>query len=162
MKTIIEMVATVVVLLGWCAWRIQAQGLSWATARRWSFYIPISLLAIGVFLGFFFYAAHIGISDELTAKWVNVFMTALFVFGFAIKKFWQYRRRWTFWAELSVLVVAHFIFLQRLNWQKESYFWLAIVIGIPEMFITFILLALMFKPERLPSQGSSKHDRVVE
>ena len=101
---------------------------------------------IGAFGGFFVYAEYRGISDELSVKWRNVFLTALFVFGYAIEKFWKCRQKWSFWAELSVLVVAHFVILQRLQWQKANYFWLIIVVGLPEMFVVFFLLGLMFVP----------------
>jgi len=137
-------------LLGFCVWRIRRQGFSWATAKRWLLYIPLALVMIVVFGGALFYAMNKGMDDGLIVKWMNMLCTAAFVFGFAIKEFWRYRKRWTFWAELGVLVVAHFAALQRLHWEKASYFWLMLVVGIPEMVSVFFLLGLMFQPSESP------------
>jgi hypothetical protein len=144
MNVLIGILVLFLALLGFCAWRIRAQGLSWATAKRWLVYIPTALLLIGAFVGFYVYADYRGIPDLLAVKWMNIVTTALFVFGFTLKKFWQHHKRWTFWAELCVLLSAHFIILERLQWQKGSYFWLLLVIGIPEMAVVFFLLSLMF------------------
>jgi hypothetical protein len=122
------------------------RGLSWATARRWLLYIAVALFLIGLLLGFFFYMKYRGISDELVVKWMNISLTASLVFGYSAKKFWQYRRRWTFWAELGVLVVAHFALLGRLEWQQAKYFSLPILIGFPEAIVVYFLLGLMFEP----------------
>ena len=62
-------------------------------------------------------------------------LVQLIVFGYAVKEFWQFRERWTFWGELGVLIVAHFTILQRLHWEQASYFWLMVVVGIPEMIV---------------------------
>jgi len=79
------------------------------TTKDWLLYFLIAPLMIAAFLGSFFYADSKGIEEEVTVKWMNIFITAVFVFGYAAKKFWQYHRRWTFWVELGLLVVAHFI-----------------------------------------------------
>jgi hypothetical protein len=120
---------------------------SQTTTKDWLLYLLIAPLMIAAFLGFFFYADSKGIDEELSVKWTNIILTAAFVFGYAVKKFWQYRQRWTFWTEIGVLIVAHFGTLQRLHWQKASYFWLILVIGIPEMVLVFFLVALIFKPD---------------
>jgi len=96
-------------------------------------------------MGFFFYADHLGVSDDITVKWFNAVVTAIFVCGLTVKKFWQYRRAWKLWTGLSGLVVAHFIFVQTLGWQKPNYFWMLVVIGLPEMFIAAILLTVLLK-----------------
>jgi len=150
MNALVWLMLFVLGLLGFCAWRIWAQGLTWATAKRWLLYIPLALLIIGIFMGFFFYADYKRVSDELTVKRMTIFLTAAFVFGYSIKEFWQCRQRWTFWAELSAFFAAHFLILQRLHWEKDSYFWLPVVIGIPEMFVVFSVLGLTlrFRPTR--------------
>jgi hypothetical protein len=137
-------------LIGFCAWRIRAQGLTWATAKRWSFYVPLALLIIGAFVGFFLYADYERISDELTVKRMNIVLTAAFVFGYSLKEFWPCRQWLAFWAELSAFIAAHFLILQRLHWEKDSYFWLPLVIGIPELFVVFyvLILTLRFRPTR--------------
>ena len=109
-------------------------------------YIFTALLIIGAFGACFFYAVSKGIDDELFVKWMNIILTAAFVFGYAVKDFWRFRKRWAFWLELGLLVVVHFMVLQRLHWEKASYFWLMVVIGIPEMFVVFFLIGLMFNP----------------
>jgi len=120
------------------------------TTKDWLLYFLIAPLMIAAFLGSFFYADSKGIDEEVTVKWMNIFITAVFVFGYAAKKFWQYHRRWTFWVELGLLVVAHFIALQKLHWQKASYFWLMVVVGLPEMAAVFFLMSLMFGPTTIP------------
>ncbi len=88
---------------------------------------------------------------------MNIFATALFVFGCTVKRYWQHRKRWTLWAEVCVLLFAHFAILQRLQWQKASYFWLLLVVGIPEMFVVFLLLDLMFDSKAgAPSESLPK------
>src|SRR5258708_14022022 len=103
------------------------------TPKDWLLYFLIAPLMIAAFLGSFFYADSKGIDEEVTVKWMNIFITAVFVFGYPAKKFWQYHRRWTFWVELSLLVVAHFIALQKLRWQKASYFLLLGVVSLPQL-----------------------------
>jgi hypothetical protein len=123
---------------------------SQTSTKDWLLYFLIAPLMIAAFLGLFFYAESKGIAEEVSVKWMNIFVTAAFVFGYTVKKFWQYRRRWTFWAELGVLVAAHFVVLQRPHWQKASYFWMAIVVGLPEMFAVFFLMGLMFQSKPVP------------
>jgi hypothetical protein len=106
---------------------------------------------ISVFGACFFYAMSKGMGDELFVKWMNILLTAAFVFGYAVREFWQFRKRWAFWGELGVLIVAHFTILQRLHWEQASYFWLMVVVGIPEMIVVFFLLGMVFKPNASPS-----------
>ncbi len=120
---------------------------AWTHMKEWLLYPLIATLVIAALAGFFFYAASKGIDDHTTVKWMNIILTAVFVFGFAVKDFWQFRKRPAFWVELGVLLVAHFVILQRLQWQQANYFWLMIVFGIPEMFAVFFLIKLMFNPK---------------
>jgi hypothetical protein len=90
---------------------------------------------IAALLGFFFYADSKGVNEADTVKWMNIFITAAFVFGYTV----------------------NFFVLQRLHWEKASYFWLILVIGIPEMATVFFLMGLMFQPKvNLPSEYSPK------
>ena len=107
--------------------------------------MPLALLIIGVLMVFFFYAEYKQVPDELAVKWMNIFLMAALIFGFAIKGFWQCRQRWAFWAELCALIAAHFLILQRLHWEEASYFWLSVVIGIPELFVVISLLSLTLR-----------------
>ncbi len=150
MDFLIGLLVFFIALLGFCVWRIRAQGLSLATAKRWLLNIFAALLVIGVFGACFFYAMSKGIGDELVVKWMNIILTAALVFGYAVKEFWRFRKKWAFWSELGVLLVAHFVVLQRLHWKMASYFWLMVVIGIPEMFVVFVLIGLMFDPKAGP------------
>ncbi len=120
---------------------------SQTSTKDWLLYFLIAPLMIAAFLGVFFYADSIGIHEEVSVKWMNISITAAFVFGYSAKEFWQYCRRWTFWVELGVLVVAHFALLGRLEWEKANYFWLPIVIGVPEAVVVYFLLGLMFEPD---------------
>jgi len=99
---------------------------------------------IATFAGSYFYAASKGIDEHTVVKWMSIILTAAVVFGFAVKNFWQFRKRRAFWVELGVLLAAHFVILQRLQWRTANYFWLMIVIGFPEMYVVFILIDHMF------------------
>jgi hypothetical protein len=155
MSALVWLMLFVLGLLGFCAWRIWAQGLTWATARRWLLYVPLALLIIGVFMGFFFYADYKRIPDVLAMKWMNILLTAAFVFGSVIKGFWHCRQMWAFWAELCALVAAHFLISQHLHWEKGGYFWLPVVIGIPEIFVVFFLLGLTLRVRPMRPEKSS-------
>ena len=138
------LVPTVLVLLG----RKLVTGRPVRTrGKDWLLYLLIAPLLITAFEGSYFYAASRGIDEYTIVKWMNIILTAVFVFGFAVKTFWRFRKRRAFWVELGVLLVAHFVILQRLQWQKANYFRMMIVIGIPEMFVVFFLLSLMFDPK---------------
>jgi len=119
-------------------------------ARGWLLSLLIAPLVISAFVGSYIYAASKGIDEHTIVKWMNIILTAAFVFGYAIKEFWRFRKRWTFWLELGLLVVVHFIVLQRLHWETASYFWLMLVIGIPELAAVFFLMFLMFDPNAGP------------
>jgi hypothetical protein len=123
----------------------------WVVFKRWLLYIPIALLLIAVMEGGFAYATHIGIEDILAVKLMSILLTALFVFGYAIKHFWKYHQRVFLWVELGVLLIAHFAILQRLNWREANYPWLIVVVGIPEMFVVFVLLSVALR-ENTPAK----------
>jgi hypothetical protein len=136
------LVPTVVVLLG----RKLVTGRPTGThGRDWLLSLLIAPLMIAAFAGFYFYAASQGIEEHTIVKWMNILLAAVFVFGYAVKKFWNFRRKWTFWAGLGVLIVGHFALLSRLRWERASYFWLIVVVGLPELILVFFLLGLMFK-----------------
>jgi hypothetical protein len=100
----------------------------------------------------FFYAYHKGVPDDLFVKWMNIILTAAVAFGAVIKAFWQCRQRAAFWAELCVLMAAHLLILQRLRWTTGGYFWLPIVVGLPEIFVVFILLSVTLRVTPTPPQ----------
>jgi hypothetical protein len=134
--------------------------------KEWLLYVLSAALMIIALADFYFYAENKGIAEYTAIKWLNIFITAVFVFGNAAKRFWRFRNRWTFWAELSVLVVAHFALLSRFRWEQGGYFWLMVVIGIPELAVVFFLLGLMFnsnggesKGEALSGQASSDNSK---
>src|SRR5580692_9397820 len=113
------LVPTVLVLLG----RKLVTGRPAGThARDWLLSLLIAPLMIATFAGSYFYAESKGIDEHTIVKWMNIVFTAALVFGSALKNFWRFRKRGTFWVELGVLLVAHFVILQRLQWQTESYF----------------------------------------
>jgi cytochrome bd-type quinol oxidase subunit 2 len=145
MNPVLWVLAILVGLLGLCFWRIRAHGISWATAKRWLLNVALALLVISVFMGLFFYANYKGAPEELFVKWMEIFLTAAIAFGTVIKAFWQCRQRPAFWAELCFFIAAHFLVLERLRWTTGGYFWLPIVIGLPEILVLFILLSLTLR-----------------
>jgi hypothetical protein len=145
MDPVVWILLILVGLLGFCLWRIWAQGANVATAKRWLLNVGLALLIIGVFMGSFIYANHKGLPDEPVVKLMNILFTAAVAFGTVIKAFWHCRYRTAFWAELAVLMAAHFVILQRLRWTTGGYFWLPIVVGLPEIFVLFILLSITLR-----------------
>jgi len=115
--------------------------------RDWLLSLLIAPLMIAAFAGSYLFAASKGIDEHTIIKWMNIFMAAVFVFGYAVKKFWDFRRKLKFWAGLGVLIIGHFALLSRVRWEQASYFWLVVVIGVPELAVVFFLLGLTFKPK---------------
>ena len=143
--TFLVLVPTVLVLLG----RKLVTGRPAGThGRDWLLSLLIAPLMIAAFAGYYFYAASKGINEHTIVKWMNILIAAVFVFGYAVKKFWDFRRKWTFWAGLGVLIAGHFALLSRLRWEQASYFWLVVVVGVPELALVFFLLGLTFKPKQ--------------
>jgi len=138
--TFIVLMATVVVLLG----RKLITGRPVGTSTLLYYLIaPLMIITLG---GFYFYAESKGVNEHTIVKLMNILVAAVFVFGFAVRRFWSLHKKWTFWMALSVLIVGHFALLSRLRWEQASYFWLVLVVGIPEMAFVFFLLGLMFDP----------------
>jgi hypothetical protein len=112
--------------------------------KEWLIYVGGAGLLILAFLGFFLYAKNKGVDDYTVVKWLNISITTAFVFGVAVKSFWPLRTKWTFWVSLCILVAGHFALLSRLHWQQAGYFWLSLVIGIPELALVIIVLGITF------------------
>jgi len=153
MNPAVWLLVILVGLLGFCLGRIWAQGVRWSTAKRWLLNVALALLTIGIFMGSFFYANYKGLPDELFVKWMSILLTAAIAFGTAIKAFWPCRHRAVFWPELCVLVTAHFVILQRLRWTAGGYFWLPIVVGLPEIFVVVMLLSMTLRTKPTPPRN---------
>ena len=129
---------------------------AWSKVGTFLSYPLLAIVVIAVGVGPYLYADSKGIEEYTVVKWMNIFITAVFVFGSSVRKFWSFRKRWTLWAELCVFLVGHFAFLSRLHWQKGGYFWLLIVVGIPEIALVFFLLGLRFHSDgKLMKQDSA-------
>ena len=116
--------------------------------RDWLLSLLIAPFMIAALAGLYFCAASRGIDEHTVIKWMNILFAAVFVFGNAVRKFWCVRNKWIFWAVLSVLSVGHFALLSRLRWEEANYFWLIVVVGLPELAFVFFLLSLVFKPKQ--------------
>ena len=148
---VISLLVLMVALLVYFIWRMVTGRSSRTSTKDWLLYLIIAPLMILAFLGIFSYAESKGIQKETTDKWMGIFITALIVFGLTVKAFWQYRRKRIFWAELSVLIFAHFVILQRLQWPAESFI---VFISVPEFAVLFVLFRLMFpRSSEPPSEG---------
>jgi hypothetical protein len=55
--------------------------------RDWLLSLLIAPLMIVAFAGSYFYAASRGIQEHIIVKWMNILLAAIFVFGYAVKKF---------------------------------------------------------------------------
>ena len=104
---------------------------------------------------YFFLRSERPIPDLAFLKWINIALTAVLVFGYAARKYWKFRARWALWAELFVLLVAHFAVLSRLPWGDGGYAWLIVVVGLPEMILVFVILDLLYKPD--PEISAESH-----
>ena len=144
-----------VAFLVYFIWRMVTGRSSQTSTKDWLLYFLIAPLMIGAYIGSYFYAQSKGFDEYTIVKWMNIIIAAAFVFGFAAKKFWHFRKRWTLWAELGVLIVAHFGLLSRLHWRQASYFWLIVVIGTPELALVLCLLGLMFDTNDADAKDSS-------
>lgn len=114
--------------------------------KEWLLYVLGAALLIITFVAFFLYGKHNGLDEYKTVKWMNILITAAIVFGYAAKRFWLWRRKWTFWAALCVLAIGHFALLPRLHWQQAGYFWLPVVVGLPELVLVVFVLEWVFEP----------------
>jgi predicted membrane channel-forming protein YqfA (hemolysin III family) len=90
------------------------------------------------------------INDKIFSKWMTIVFTAAIVFGSAVKVFWRHRMRWTFWAEMSVLILTHFIMLRRIRFLMEDKWWLFFLLALPELAAVIFLLRLSFDPNTGP------------
>lgn len=85
-------------------------------------------------------------------EWVTPIVTAGFVFGFPARTYWPYARRPAFCATLFPLILLHFLFflvVLPFVWRGNPL--LVAILGLPEMFITYIALILVLrKPPRPP------------
>lgn len=123
-------------------------------------YVLIALVLIIGFVGTLLFLDSRGVPDKISLKWVNIILTAVFVFGYAVKRYWKFRSRWTLWAELALLSIAHFVLLARLSWTEGGYAWLLVVVGLPEIAVIFFLLDLMYtKNGELASGGSQASEK---
>ena len=129
---------------------------------EWLGYVLGAALVIIALMGTYIYAEHKGIPENTVVKWLHIFITALFVFGFAAKKFWYHRKAWKFWAALSVLTITHFALLSRLRWEQAGYFWLVVVVGLPELWLVFFLLGLIFGPNESPAKRNSSGEAPLD
>ena len=91
-------------------------------------------------------AADAGLMNSVYVHMDFKLITAAMAFGSAAKKFWRLRT-WTLWMAFCVLTVGHFALLSRLHWQQAGYFWLPVVVGIPEgLALVIFVLGLAFDP----------------
>jgi len=145
---LLALLVALLAMIGWCVYRVSRRGVSAAAVRDWSIYGVFGfLIVVGIFL-----LARADINASVLTGWVTPVVTAGFVFGFPVRTYWPYARRLTFWATLSPLVLLHFLlFLLVLPpaWRGNPL--LVVILGLPEMFITYTALILMLgQPPRPP------------
>jgi hypothetical protein len=140
---IAAVVALVFLFLALAIFNLVTRRPFWTDMRHWLAYPLIAILIILPMEGFYFFASSRGVNQHETFKWLSIIITAVFVFGYAIKAYWLFRKRWTFWLVLSVLAATHFFVLSRLPWQRAGAS-LIYVIGIPELALVGFLLGLIF------------------
>jgi hypothetical protein len=156
---IAAVVALVLIFLGLALHNLVTRRPFWTDMRQWLAYPLIGILIILPVEGFYFFTARRGVSQHEAAKWLNIVFAAVFVFGYAIKSYWPFRKRWTFWLVLSVLAAAHVAALSRFPWQRTGMLFLIYVIGMPELAFVGFLLGLIFLRKPLGSEQSSPSEQ---
>jgi hypothetical protein len=152
---IAAVVALVLIFLGLAIRNLVTRRPFWTGMRQWLAYPLMGILIILPIEGFYFFTARRGVNQHEAAKWLNILIAAVFVFGYAIKSYWLFRKRWTFWLVLSVLAATHVVVLSRFPWQRTGTFFLISVIGLPELALVGFLLGLIFLRKPLGSEQSS-------
>ncbi len=145
---LLALLVGLLVMIGWCVYRVSRRGISVAAVRDWSIYGFVGLLiVVGICLSV---RAHIDTSALM--EWATPVVTAGFVFGFPARTYWPYARRPAFCATLFPLILLHFLFflvVLPLAWRGNPL--LVAILGLPEMFITYIALILVLgQPPRPP------------
>jgi len=143
---LLALLVGLIAMIGWCVYRVSRRGVSTATVRDWSIYGVVGfLIVVGIGL-----AVHADIDTSVLMGWVTPIITAGLVFGFPARNYWPYARRPTFWATLSALVLLHFVFFFFFlspAWRGNPL--LIVMLGLPEMFITYFSLILVLgRPPR--------------
>ena len=145
---LLALLVALLAMIGWCVYRVSRRSISVAAVRDWSIYAVVGLLiVVGICLSV---GAHI--DTPTLMEWVTPIVTAGFVFGFPARTYWPYARRPAFCATLFPLILLHFLFflvVLPFVWRGNPL--LVAILGLPEMFITYIALILVLrKPPRPP------------
>jgi hypothetical protein len=143
---LLALLVGLLVMIGWCVYRVSRRGISVVAVRDWSIYGVVGLLiVVGICL-----SARAHIDTSMLMGWVTPIVTAGFVFGFPARTYWPYAHRPTFWATLFALILLHFLFFLAVlspAWRGNPL--LVAILGLPEIFITYIALILVLgKPPR--------------
>jgi hypothetical protein len=69
-------------------------------------YLAIALTLVTMVTALAIYDAERGIHRKFRDDWVVGFGSALFVFGYAAKAFWGFRKNWRMWAAMAALFGA--------------------------------------------------------
>jgi hypothetical protein len=151
--------ALILIFLGLAIRNLVTRRPFWTGMRQWLAYPLIGILIILPLEGFYFFSARRGVNEHEAAKWSNIVIAAVFVFGYAIRGHWSSRKRWAFWVVLSVLAAIHFIVLSRFPWQQTRTFFLTFVVGLPELALVGFLLGLVCPRTPLESEQSSPSEQ---
>ena len=148
-----QMLAILVALfamLGWCLYRILRRRPSAAAFRDWSIYLAVGVaVVLGVIV-----IARANVDQNASMGWITPLATAAFVFGFSAKSYWPSSAHSArFWLTISILLIAHFLFFFR--FLSPTWRWnptLIAIVGIPELFVSYMALILVLGPPPKPPQ----------
>jgi hypothetical protein len=95
--TLIISLALLVIFWIYLARRGVTARYSRISTKGWLLYLFLVVpLMIAGSLGVFSYADSRGNPDKIIFKWIHIILLAVLVFGFAVKRFWQHRKSWTY------------------------------------------------------------------
>jgi hypothetical protein len=133
-------------MIVWSVHRFLRRGAS-AAVRDWLTYVGVGMvIVLGILL-----AVHKDVDPDVLMRWFTPIATASFALGFPVRHYWPYVRHPKLWGTLSALLIAHFVFFFLVlssSWRGNPL--LIFIVGIPEMYIAYTALILVFK--RPPSR----------
>jgi EamA domain-containing membrane protein RarD len=145
-KTVL--IVVLVVLVAYLILKGRARGFSRDIAKDWLLCIISALLLAAAGVGFFGLAEY----KQINGPRMLLAICSVFVFGLLARRFWQFRRRWGFWAEFSVLLLASLAILSQspsdVVANIAGNFLAIVLVMMAEMFVGHVLLGIFFRPDR--------------
>ena len=99
-------ITAIVVLTGWCIYRILRRDVTRSTVRDWLLYVVVGMLIIAAVV----LSAYSRIEIETFMGWLVPICTGAIFLGYPAKEAWEFHKLTKYWFVLGFLATAHFIF----------------------------------------------------